>query len=311
MPEGNEIQRVEPVSPIAHAAEIVAANGNMDVGKLKELLELQERYDATQARKAYTVAMAAFKADPPTIIKDKQVSYGQTSYKHATLSNATSIINKALSEHGLAASWITEQNGKEIKVTCRIVHIDGHSEQTSMEAPPDDSGKKNPIQQIASTVTYLERYTLFAITGLAAQEDDDGGGAGKQPANVDPPNEQEQECIEAICKLIIPPKGKQVDAKKIASIYYEHHQSYPANMDKVAVIAEWYFKSNRPEIYIPDPRGEFEKTYDIPEDEHSKPDEPKELRYHCRDCETEFDELNDKDKCPQCNGFKIDDRQKK
>ena len=42
-----------------------------------------------------------------------------------------------------------------------------------MTAPPDGSGKKNQIQQIASTVTYLERYTLFAILGLASADQDD------------------------------------------------------------------------------------------------------------------------------------------
>jgi hypothetical protein len=311
----NEITRVEPVSPLAHAAQLVQqADGKIDVGQLKELLELQERYDATQARKAYTVAMAAFKADPPTIIKDKQVSYGQTSYKHATLSNATSIINKALSGHGLTASWIPEQDGEEIKVTCRLVHIDGHSEQASMKAPPDDSGKKNPIQQIASTVSYLERYTLFAITGLAPQEDDDGAGANKQPATVDPPNEAEQACIDAICALIIPPQGKVVDSKKIAAIYYEHHQSYPRDITLAAGCAQWYSKADRPEIYVPDKRDKLDKQLGLDGDEDSQPDhpaEPKEFRYHCRDCEKEFDELNVNEKCPLCNSFKIDDRQKK
>jgi hypothetical protein len=186
-----------------------------------------------------------------------------------------------------------------------------------MKAPPDDSGKKNPIQQIASTVSYLERYTLFAITGLAPQEDDDGAGANKQPAKVDPPNDAEQECIDAICALIIPPQGKRVDKKKIASIYYEHHQSYPCDITLAAGCAQWYSKADRPEIYIPDKRSTFEKEQGLPGDEDSQPDHldhpesPKEFRYHCRDCEREFDELNKDDKCPGCFSFKINDRQKK
>jgi len=41
------------------------------------------------------------------------------------------------------------------------------------------SGNKNPIQAIASTVSYLERYTLLAITGLTTKDmDDDGKNAG-------------------------------------------------------------------------------------------------------------------------------------
>ena len=53
----NEIERVEPVSPLANAAQLVAANGEMDVSKLKELLDLQERWEAMEAKKAYTEAM--------------------------------------------------------------------------------------------------------------------------------------------------------------------------------------------------------------------------------------------------------------
>ena len=55
--------------------------------------------------------------------------------------------------------------------------MQGHSESVTLSAPPDDSGKKNNIQQIASTVTYLERYTLLAATGTAVKEQDDDGSA--------------------------------------------------------------------------------------------------------------------------------------
>ncbi|MNL48938.1 ERF superfamily protein [compost metagenome] len=47
-----------------------------------------------------------------------------------------------------------------------------------MQAMPDNSGKKNAIQQVASTITYLQRYTLLAATGVATKgQDDDARGA--------------------------------------------------------------------------------------------------------------------------------------
>lgn len=153
----------------------LAVEKGAGVEELKAIMELQERYDANEARKAYHIAMAAFKADPPKITKDATVSYNQTSYKHATLANVTDKINAALSEHGLSATWQTDQPDGKIKVTCKITHILGHCETTSLEAGADDSGKKNKIQAIGSTVTYLERYTLLSLTGLATQEQDDDG----------------------------------------------------------------------------------------------------------------------------------------
>ena len=49
-----------------------------------------------------------------------------------------------------------------------------------MSASADTSGSKNSIQAIGSTVSYLERYTLYAILGLAsADQDDDGHSAAE------------------------------------------------------------------------------------------------------------------------------------
>ncbi len=51
----------------------MAVAGNADLEKLEKLLSLQERYEANEAKKAYHVAMATFKANPPKIDKDKKV----------------------------------------------------------------------------------------------------------------------------------------------------------------------------------------------------------------------------------------------
>jgi hypothetical protein len=158
--------------------------GNVDLDKLEKLMLLQERWEENQARKAYNVAMANFKADPPEIDKDKQVKFktdkGTTEYSHATLGNVTDKIGAALSKHGLSASWKTKQEGATVTVTCFISHIQGHSEQTSLTAGLDSSGSKNPIQALGSTISYLERYTVMALTGLASRESDDDGKATQE-----------------------------------------------------------------------------------------------------------------------------------
>jgi hypothetical protein len=41
-----------------------------------------------------------------------------------------------------------------------------------MGGPPDTGGAKSPIQARASTVSYLQRYTLKAICGVSEQGDD-------------------------------------------------------------------------------------------------------------------------------------------
>lgn len=164
--------------------ERLATSPDIDMARIEKMLELKERWDANEARKAYTAAMAAFKANPPTILKDKHVKFqtqkGVTEYDHATLGGACDAIIKGLSEHGISHRWDVAQNDGRVRVTCILTHALGHSESVSMHGPIDDSGGKNAIQAIASSVSYLERYTLFAATGLASQDmDDDGQGAGE------------------------------------------------------------------------------------------------------------------------------------
>lgn len=151
---------------------IQAVKSGTDLDKVEKLLELQMRWEANEAKKAYHKAMAEFKANAPDIDKDKKVSYGNTNYKHASLANVVKIINAELSKYGLSASWKTKQNGV-IEVTCKITHVLGHSEETSLSAAADNTGSKNGIQAIGSTITYLERYTILALTGLATCEQDD------------------------------------------------------------------------------------------------------------------------------------------
>lgn len=154
----------------------MAVSQNADLDKLEKLMELQAKWEANEARKAFTVAMSAFKATGLIVGKDKSVAFAGTAYTHASLGNVCATIGAELSKHGLSFRWHTEQAAGKIRVTCTLTHIGGHSESVSLESSPDDSGKKNQIQQIASAVSYLERYTLLAITGTATQEQDDDGG---------------------------------------------------------------------------------------------------------------------------------------
>jgi len=168
------VSGIKSQSPAMLIQQAVA--NQADLEKLEKLLSLQERWQANEAKKAYHKAMSEFKANPPKIEKDKKIKYntnkGSVGYSHASLANVTEKINEALSKHGLSASWTTKQN-EAVIVTCKITHVMGHSEETSLSAPADISGAKNPIQAIGSTITYLERYTLLALTGLATYDQDD------------------------------------------------------------------------------------------------------------------------------------------
>jgi hypothetical protein len=157
----------------------IAVSQNADIEKLKQLMDLQERWEKNEARKAFVAAMKEFKTSPPVISKNKHVHFGQTDYNHATLDHVCDEVTKGLSAVGITHAWKVTQDKEFITVICVLTHELGHSEATQLIGVPDNSGSKNSIQAIGSTVTYLQRYTLLAACGLAASNDNDGQGAGK------------------------------------------------------------------------------------------------------------------------------------
>jgi len=171
-----------------------ATDPSMDVAKLKELLEVKERWEAGEARKAFVRALADFKQSPPKIAKNKHVGFAArdggagADYWHATLDHVCDQIGEGLSRNGLSFRWETKQDDKGmIAVSCVLQHVLGHSERVTLQGMPDASGKKNSIQQVGSTVTYLQRYTLLLATGLATGvQDTDGVPPDDDEPRADP-----------------------------------------------------------------------------------------------------------------------------
>lgn len=147
---------------------------------LERMMALQERWEAREARNAYVQAKAAFNANPPKIEKHKNVHFVNrkgdvTDYNHATLDHIVSVVNPLLSEQGLSYHWETAQENERITVSCILTHVLGHSEKVSLQGVADESGGKNRVQGVGSTVSYLQRYTLLSMLGLAPTEADTDG----------------------------------------------------------------------------------------------------------------------------------------
>jgi hypothetical protein len=163
-----------------------ALSNGAEIAQLKPLMDLQERWEARQARKAFDAALSQAKAEIPVIFKNRQVGFdskrpgaARTSYRHEDLGEIARTIDPILGKYGLSYRWRTTSNPNEpVQVTCIISHCAGHSEENTLCAGRDDSGNKNSIQAIGSAITYLQRYTLKAALGLSASHDDDGHAAG-------------------------------------------------------------------------------------------------------------------------------------
>lgn len=175
---------IVPAEPLQNATlmtviERLSSNPNVDIDKIQRLLEMQERWEVNRDKSALRHAIAEFKKNPPQIIKKRTANAGSFSYSYADLENITSAIQDGLAEHGVTHSWTMGEGNGGISVTCVIKYGMYEEPGVTLTAAPDKSGAKNEIQAKGSTISYLEKYTLLASTGMAAgMPDADGNAAG-------------------------------------------------------------------------------------------------------------------------------------
>lgn len=154
-----------------------AVSQGASIETLEKLMTLQERWEKNQARKAFDEAMSEAKSEIPVILKNRTVDFtspkGRTNYRHEDLAEIARTVDPILTKHGLSYRYRTATDQGVVTVTCIVSHRDGHSEENTLSAGRDESGNKNSIQAVGSTITYLQRYTLKAALGLAASTDDD------------------------------------------------------------------------------------------------------------------------------------------
>lgn len=98
--------------------------------------------------------------------------------KYADFASIVDAVRKPLTENGLAFVQLLTSNVDGVTVTTRLLHVSGEFIETSCWMPVV---AKTP-QAFGSAATYAKRYALSALVGLAADADDDGNAASKEPA---------------------------------------------------------------------------------------------------------------------------------
>jgi hypothetical protein len=211
-----------------------AVERGADIATIERLAALAERMETQRARRDFDEAISSFKAEAPRIIKDREIRHGEKLIsRYEDMTAIAKAIDPVLARHGLSYRFRTEALDKAVKVTCIISHRAGHSEETSLSGPHDNSGAKNAIQGLGSSVTYLQRYTLKAALGLAASEDDDAGTHGSGDTITD----DQADDIEAL----ILNTGGEISAflqfKRLASLSDIKAKDFDATRNEIKRIA--------------------------------------------------------------------------
>lgn len=163
---------IQPQAPIDYVALAIERNVPPEV--LAKLIDNAARLDAIKARKSFDNAVAEVKKKLKPVIRNRA---GHNNKKYADFAAIATSVDPVLAEEGLSYRFRSDPSDR-INVTCVLAHRDGHFEETTLSAPADQTGNKNAVQAIGSTLTYLQRYSLVQMLGLAVADDDDGRAAG-------------------------------------------------------------------------------------------------------------------------------------
>ena len=111
-------------------------------------------------------ALAAAQGKLKGAVKDSNNTFFKSRY--ADLSSVWDACREALSENGIAVIQGPRTEGSKITVTTLLVHESGEwvSEELSANAKDDSP------QSVGSTITYLRRYGLSSMVGIAPEDDD-------------------------------------------------------------------------------------------------------------------------------------------
>ena len=140
-------------------------------------------------------ALAAFQAEMPTVTKNHKASVptkagGSYSYTYADLADVSAAVTPLLAKHGLSFSCCPRPAAERgYELVGRLLHSSGESIEGSL--PLNGSTP----QELGSSLTYMRRYLLGAITGVVTDDDDDGRqatvAAKRQPrGRQEPPQEE-------------------------------------------------------------------------------------------------------------------------
>lgn len=116
-------------------------------------------------------AMAAAQGEF-TNIQENQVNPFYNS-RYADLAAILEGTRKILSANKLAVMQVVETMGESVIITTRLAHSSGQWIQGSVSLPqPASGGRGSQVQALAGVITYMRRYALTAILGLATEDTD-------------------------------------------------------------------------------------------------------------------------------------------
>lgn len=192
-----EVAQLPAATNIFQVIERAARDPNVDIDKMKQLMEMRERAEARQAEMAFDNAMADAQEEMQPVRAD--ANNPQTKSRYASYHALDTAIRPIYTKHGFSLSFDTADGAEpgNIRIVCKVANRSGHRERPHLDMPNDGKGAKGgdvmtKTHATGSAVTYGKRYLLGMIFNIAVGGDDDGNAAGGKVDNTAISKEQAQ-----------------------------------------------------------------------------------------------------------------------
>jgi ERF superfamily len=94
---------------------------------------------------------------------------GNRTFRYASLASGLDIIRKSLGQHEIATIQVTGVDAGQIQLTTLLAHASG--EWISSDWPVCSSSETAAPHRMGAALTYARRYALFALVGIAGEDD--------------------------------------------------------------------------------------------------------------------------------------------
>ncbi|MGE0126664.1 MAG: ERF family protein [Blastocatellales bacterium] len=177
-------QAVAPVETFNVEALISKAiEQGAPIDTMERILAMRRELKAEFAKEAFDKAMAKFQSECPVIVKNKEVKTdsGAVAYRYAPIESIIEQVKTPLQANGFSYSTNMELLETGVRVSVKVTHTAGHSEQTQMTVPLGNKTRiMSDTQVVAAAQTYAKRYAFCNAFGiLTGDEDNDGQDMGQ------------------------------------------------------------------------------------------------------------------------------------
>lgn len=147
---------------------------------------MRERWEGVDDVSELAKALAKAQSEFPAIERSKDVQVktktgGSYTFSYAPLDAILSTVRPVLTKNGLAVSQLLANVNGAPALKTMLLHEGGELLQDSCPLPANGA---TSAQEFGSLVTYMRRYALVAVLGIATEEDDDGNHASGNVATA-------------------------------------------------------------------------------------------------------------------------------